>query len=134
MKISTERPPNYELLLQVFPEIPELRPIFCFGEVIHNPFNVDVTEDLIVHESVHAIQQGGDSYSWWERYLIDPGFRLEQEVEAYREQYRFVSKHLRDREKVNAFLNRYAMALSSALYGNLCTHSEARVLIRGIIK
>jgi len=133
MKISNEYPPNYEAIKVVFPECEKFKAIFCYGEVIYNPFKANVTPDLVEHESTHSKQQGKTPELWWEEYLYNPTFRLEQETEAYRAQYKFVKKNVKDREAVSWFLNEVSRSLSSILYGNLVSFAEARKLIRNVV-
>lgn len=91
-----------------------------------------MTEDLIVHEETHRDQQM--SYltpgEWWEKYLEDPEFRLSQEVEAYRNQYREFIKKCHDRNKIFLFVHRIAGDLSSSLYGNMIDYQKAIKLIK----
>ena len=131
MKFSNEKPPNYEEMLAHFPLIEKFKPVFAYGDTVYNPFHVVLTPDLIYHEAVHLKQQGMDPEAWYREYLTNATFRFTQELEAYQEQYRFFSRHVKDRELVSHLLSALAEALSSALYGKLTTFSEARKLIRG---
>lgn len=133
MKIVEEYPPNYNEIFQVFPNLEEHRPIFAYGDTIYNPFKVKVTPDLEVHESTHTKQQGNSPEIWWTKYLFDKHFRLEQEIEAYGEQLRFIQG------KVGGKLydwvkQKMAEALSGELYGNLLTYGEAESKIRNYAK
>jgi hypothetical protein len=135
-QILNRRPPNYDALIAAFPAIPTLKPIFCYGDTIFNPFDRHVTEDLIVHENIHSYQQAAPSLlgpdNWYQRYISDPAFRLEQEVEAYRAQYAFFTQTIRDRNLLFRNLQILATSLSSPLYGSLLPVSEARELIKNI--
>ena len=74
---------------------------------------------LLAHEAVHAEQQ--ERAGWWRwvwRYLMNPGWRLHYEVEAYR-----VSVSLNP-----AGLHRYANALAT-LYRLDLTYAQARALL-----
>ena len=79
MKIIRDYPPNIEAIRAEF----ELNPrvVFTYGETIYNPGGGKITDDLMVHEETHAKQQGDDPGAWWDRYLVDVDFRLNQEVE-----------------------------------------------------
>lgn len=131
VQISKSFPPNYQDMLRAFPECEKRKAIFAYDNVIYNPFDVYLTVDVIIHETIHFAQQKRE-YSvddWYMKYLNDEAFRLEQEVEAYRAQYAFVAKRLKDRNELSWYLGTLAESLSSGLYGALVTRSEARALI-----
>ena len=131
MRLSPNKPPNYDQFKQFFPGFEKHEPVFVYGDVIYNPFNRDLTPDVVFHEEVHSRQQGKNPEFWYSRYFREPHFRLEQEVEAYRAQYAFVNKRVKDRELKAFFLHQLSTALASPLYGNLVTREEAWKLIRG---
>ena len=96
MKIIIEKPPIYEAIL-AHRMTPSEKTIFTYGDTIYNPNNVPISDDLMVHEEVHSKQQNhSDDYAeiWWGRYLVDPCFRIAQEVEAYANQYDFICKKI----------------------------------------
>lgn len=132
MILSKDFPPNFDRIDAVF-KIKENRykPVFCYGNTIHNPFNVKITEDLIVHEGVHSVQQGQDPEKWWDRYLIDKDFRLSQEVEAFRTQYKFIRANVPDRNYVAIILFIMSLNLGGKMYGNIIPVSKAATLIKG---
>lgn len=85
--------------------------------------------DLFVHESVHFVRQGGGenelaAKDWCLRYCDDPEFRYEEELLAYREQYRFI-KSKANRPVAFEHAKRLARDLSGPMYGNLCSFSKA---------
>jgi hypothetical protein len=135
MEIVNEKPPVWEECLKFFPTIENHPVVFAWGDKLYNPNNANVTEDLIAHERVHSHQQNdisGGVEAWWKKYLLEPQFRLEQEIEAYQVQYYFQSNRLKDRNKLYRELHRYASVLSSPLYGNVITLSEAERLIKNV--
>src|SRR3989304_1332950 len=80
-------PPNYEAIIKHLN--PNKNTIYTYGETVYIPSGADLTVDLIAHEQTHIDQQSSkDPQKWWEIYLKDPKFRLEQELEAYRNQYK----------------------------------------------
>ena len=83
----------------------------------------------MIHEQVHEKQQGDDPKAWWDRYLTDRKFRLEQELQAYTHQYYFLKKETSSKMS-KRFLEHFAQILSSQMYGNLLTQKEAETLIR----
>lgn len=138
MKVVTGTPPNYKEILKVFPQLEkDKRVVFCYGDTIYAPGGArGITPDLEAHEAVHMRQQvygwlGTGPKRWWKKYLKDPKFRLEQELEAYRAQYQFYKEVVSDdRNKVNALLLKIAGHLSGPIYGNLISTSEAVKLIK----
>lgn len=133
MKIEKLFPPNFEKLKLAFPEYEKYKPIFCYGDTIYNPFNIEITPDLDIHEQVHSQQQGNDVEGWWNRYIQDEKFRLEQEVAAYGHQYKFLKERIPKRFYIYG-LETMAMALSGEMYGNLVTYGQAESRIRNYAK
>ena|SRR3990167_2183881 len=96
MKIIKGFPPNIDsikLALGIYPDT-----LYCFGDTIYYPEGKEVPDDVQVHEKVHIEQQ--NKYSspevWWTKYLLDKEFRLEQELEAYALQYKWVREQYED--------------------------------------
>ena len=104
--------------------------IYAYGDTIYNPSGENIPEDVIAHEEIHELQQGNDPADWWSKYLADPDFRLDQELEAYRHQYKFIQRWNKDRERHHFYLEHMARTLSGAIYGNLLTMQDAMDKIR----
>lgn len=102
--------------------------IFTYGPMIYCKYELSLAK--MVHENVHVYQQGEDPKAWWEKYFEDVSFRLNQEVEAYRAEAKFVKSNIKDRNKAARLINQMAVDLSSSMYGNICTMNEARNLIK----
>lgn len=105
--------------------------VVAYGDTIH--CSQEPSDDVIQHELIHLEQQGytkDGAKKWYERYIAEPEFRLDQELQAYRAQYKFAKDFVKDRNKLNTYLNRLARDLSGEMYGNLVTGVEARRLIR----
>lgn len=88
-------------------------------------------EDLLVHEREHLAAQKYSfffAHLWWMAYLLLPNFRFNEELDAYRAQWKWVDKNVRgsDRSKLLAEM---AMNLAGPYYGRLTTFEEARQLI-----
>lgn len=134
MRITYEKPPIYDEANAFFKlEELNLGTIFTYGSTIFNPFRGELTQDLIVHESVHMEQQGHDdtvAKLWWQRYFLDPEFRLSQEVEAYGAQYKYLCTIFKDRNRQARHLQSLAQMLAGPMYGGIITVNEARKLIR----
>ena len=127
MQVVNNWPPNIakiKTFAEIFPGV-----VFTYGNIIYNPFNVEIQSDLMVHEQVHMNQQGEFPEEWWNRYCRDIDFRLRQEVEAYGEQYLFIKKHV-GTKRMKSVLFKMADALSSALYGKIIDFQKAEQLIR----
>lgn len=148
MEVKKAQPPIIDLIATVLP-VSE-NSTYSFGDTIYNPSGKELSPDLIHHEEVHAKQQGNKPIEWWSRYLSDPAFRLQQELEAYGEQYLFAKENI-DRAadeaakedkvlKINtAKLKRWALesmalALSGKEYGNIVSYGEAESKIRNYSK
>ena len=136
MKIVNEKPPMLEKILGVGmnPNLDNV--IFTYGDTIYNPSGRDIPEYLIEHESVHTKQQGNDPDGWWERYLRDTYFRLDQETAGYAAQFRFMCNHpdkrlsVTDREKRHRILMDLGQSLSGPTYGQMIGLSYAMQQIK----
>ena len=129
IKIVKEQPP---FLLQIVAAgmTPEPTTIYPYGSIIYNPSGLAIPPDILVHELKHIAQQGENPKDWWQRYLRDKDFRLSQELEANREQYKFICKIFKDRNARARALLKIANNLSGAVYGNLISSREAMELIK----
>ena len=128
MKIVEEFPPNIEKIRATF----ELTggEIFAWDDIIYNPSGGHLSTALIAHENVHKKQQNGDPESWWERYLVDAEWRLQQELEAHRVEYRWFCRENRDRNKQSKYLIEISKRLASPMYGSLLSQREAAKKIK----
>lgn len=125
-----EYPPNYEDIVQAFPEVkdnPDV--VFSYGEYIYNPAGNPLPTHLEVHENVHQRQQEGRVKEWWNIYLTSPQFRLEQELEAYSVEYRYIQS-TENNKTAKAFLDYASSMLSSPIYGNIINFYQAHTAIR----
>lgn len=104
--------------------------VFTYGDTIYAASNVirEMPFHLVAHELTHVFQQlkmGKDK--WWDKYLKSNKFRLEQETEAYRQQYK-VAKNKSDITGAYV-LEKVAKDLSGDLYGNIISFEKAKKLI-----
>lgn len=83
MNVVDGFPPNYADILKAFPLVAQGGAIFAWDTTIYNPSRVVVDDPLFVHEITHRDQQAGDPAGWWQRYIADPQFRLDQETPAH---------------------------------------------------
>ncbi len=134
MKLSRELPPNYEEICKTLS--PTSETVFTYGDTLHIPQNIDLNrleDHLLVHEEVHSKQQI-DPVEWWNKYLADPEFRLEQELQSYGAQYAFIKQKNILAKWKKGFLERIAADLASPMYGNLLSQPEAMSQIRRAAK
>ena len=124
---KTDPPPNFALLQKELGV--EWKDIaIVYGDTIYSPKPVE--DDILAHEMVHVRQQTAmGAEAWWKRYLEDPGFRLDQELEAYHAQYQFWKDHIKNREMLSRVLARMAHDLCS-MYRLKLTPDVARSMIR----
>jgi hypothetical protein len=123
MKINEAFPPIYDEILK-YGMKPNEYTVFTYGDTIYNPHKIKIPEDLLAHEITHMGQQQNPK-EWWNKYLTDKKFRLSQELEAYKEQIKFASKHIKDRNALNKYKLDIADFLSSPIYGNIVSKSDA---------
>ena len=120
MKIIKDYPPNFKQIKEKFN--PPFRAIFIYGDTIYSPSDTKISKDLIVHETVHSLQQGLEPDKWWDRYIKDSDFRLGEELKAYRNQLQYYKKN---NKAWMPFLKRISKDLSSPMYGNIISYKEA---------
>lgn len=133
MKVSTEKPPIWEEASKAFNLDPGRATFFTYGDTIYNPANYPLSADLIRHEETHGEQQEHHpdvAAIWWKRYLQDPEFRLDQETEAYAEQYKFYCQQEKRRDMRARYLFEIAGHLSSPMYGSIISRAQAMRRIR----
>jgi hypothetical protein len=128
--IKYSRPFFWRILKIFFPDYdPDGTVAVAFGRITYA--NIEIPEDYQVHESIH-LRQHCYSYFvavfWWILYLFSKRFRYSQELEAFREQYKWiiVNQPFWRRKK----LDEYAHQLSSSLYGSMVSFEEARERIK----
>lgn len=117
MNIKIEYPPNIKDLEKAFTLTNRI--VFTYGDTIYNPNNGYLEEAIIKHEEVHSKQQGDNPQEWWDKYLKDVDFRLEQELEAYKVQYKTIQLTLKDKGRLFQYAMGLARDLSSGMYGNI---------------
>lgn len=133
MQVVTGYPPNFQAIAKAFPMALNPKVIFTYGDVVYTGDGAPtISPALKAHESVHSQRQrehasGVDG--WWERYLADEPFRLEEELLAHRAEYRAFRGWTKDRNKVAQMLHQVATRLSSGLYGKMLSYQQARRFI-----
>lgn len=134
MEIVHGYPPNYGDIATAFNIKDNENVVITYGNQLFVPGGkkIIIDKQLLKHEETHARQQLAMGIEeWWERFIADPGFRLSQELEAYREQYRAMAS-LRP-QKRTGYLTHIAKDLSGEIYGNMITFEEAiKIITEGI--
>lgn len=133
LAIVKDFPPNIDKIRKAF-DLTGKKPVFSYGNTLYNPYDLPISDDLMVHELTHRIQQGNDVVGWWNKYINDSDFRVIEELEAYSRQYISYCSHQKDRNSRAIYLHRIASDLSSALYGNVIEYGEAIKTIRNSTK
>lgn len=131
MKISFDYPPIYEEIKKKFKL--SGREVFTFGDTIYNPAKLQISDHLMIHEETHGEQQKHDdtvAKIWWQRYLQDKEFLLNQEVEAYSNQYKFICNKVKDRNARFRNLHIICQDLAGPMYGNAISYTDAMRRIR----
>lgn len=132
MKISHEKPPIYERLVRVFGIDWNDGIVITYGDTLHTKEGNNIPNDLVVHEKTHTRQQEKIGImTWWEEYIANPEFRIKQEAEAYRNQWKFLISTEKNRERLFHKKLRLVDDLSGPIYGNVVSGSEALKLICG---
>lgn len=129
--VKRERPPNFEAIEKVFPNAGKFDVLFTYGHVIYNPSNVQLRTPLVAHECTHMLQQDaiGGPEQWWEFYFSQPEFRLLQELDAYRIEYRQHVALGHPRHERKQYCHSCAERLSGPLYNNMLRRRDAQKLL-----
>lgn len=130
MKITQGYPPNYDDICKVFNIRGRAGIVFTYGDTIYIPGGMQLPSHLLAHEKVHIEQQTKmGAEKWWKKYLVDSEFRLDQEVEAYRAQYKAMFALQRSMRRI--IFRKLCNDLAGPMYGYVVSNEEAARLIRG---
>jgi len=128
MKTSKEKPPIYERCHKQFGVNWKEGVIFTYGDTIHCKYKIP--KQKIAHEKVHIRQQLAYGVEeWWNRYFTDEDFRLEQEIEAYKEEIKWIRKNIKGLFDMRKRIGKIVKDLSSSMYGNITTKEEVIKLL-----
>jgi len=123
--------PNLQILKDNF-GVDEKTVIVSFGDTIFCS-EKGMSRDLLIHEMVHCERQKYNKNSaerWWELWFFDEKFRLQEELIAYAQQFKYCKKVYKDRNVLARILFALAEELASKDYGNICLVSDAQKQIR----
>lgn len=126
--IRNDTPPNWAEIHAALPDVSLDHQIFAWVPYIYwkHQDTRPLQQDLIAHELKHHDQQDEmGPVRWWQRYLNDPQFRLDQEIEAIRAQLACARGMTRDRTKIFNLARTQAQNLASPVYGGVITFQEA---------
>lgn len=131
MKIVYDYPPNYKQIDKAYGIKDNPNIVFTYGNTLYIPIGKQPDLPLLRHEEVHAKQQTSMGIElWWSRHIAEPEFRLAQELEAYRAQYKamfnLTARHRR------SYLDSISADLAGPMYGNILSFDDAKKLITGI--
>ena len=130
MILSKEKPQIYETLHKIFGVEWDNGVIITYGDTVYCKF--DLGWDKRVHEAVHVRQQKEmGAEAWWNRYLEDTEFRLSQELEAYKEEVKFLRQNIKDRNQLFRAIRQVSLDLSGSMYGNIISYGEAFKILNG---
>ena len=125
-------PPNIDAIRAVLPVTS--RNIFAYDRKIYNPGGGRLPPELVAHERVHFRQHSeykGGFEAWWERFLTDKKFRLDQEIPAHQVEWRsWLSQRQRTRQERRAVLKIMAKRLSAPMYGKIISMNQAKRVIQ----
>ena len=116
VQLRHEWPPNIRAIRETFGSKVDSSTIFTYAPNVYRLDEGVLPPQIIAHELVHIEQQGDDPAGWWERYLEDPGFRLEQELEAHIVEFTAYKQGIQNRN-ARAQYRWYLAARLSGLYG-----------------
>jgi len=136
MNIIHERPPNFDALVAAGFPIVNKPILFAWGDIIYNPGKVIVPLPLQLHEAMHGERQLAHSEGiegWWQQYVYDDAFRLEEEVLAHQVEYRSWYGGCGNRHQRRNALKAVAKKLSAPLYGRMISPHKARLILREAI-
>lgn len=129
MRVVFERPPMFDEINERF-RIAGKPVIFSWGDVIYNPLRIDVPPHLIVHEEMHGWRQTELGVEqWWQNYIDDGAFRLEEEILAHQAEYRELLRRRPNRQGRRWALKMTSKRLAAPLYGKMITLSKAREVL-----
>lgn len=124
VSIMLAEPSVFKRAHEVF-DLTDKQPIFAYRGKIWNPYGGGMDDSIMAHEMVHLEQQGEDSEGWWELYFMDPAFRLEQEIPAYRKQVQELRRMGFNHSVIAFHKARMCKDLSGPMYGSVIGYAAA---------
>ncbi len=134
MKVVNDYPPIWKKVVAAGMNPNSETVVFTHGDTIYCPSGKPVPDHLVEHERTHSEQQGKDPDGWWEQYLSDRDFRVNQEAEAYARQYDFICMRVKDRNQRHRVLLDLGGMLAGPTYGGAVDRTTAMDMIKSIAK
>ena len=128
MDFAKDYPPNIDAIAAVLPGARRPGVVFSFGNTVYVPDGQPLHPAILAHELAHCARQP-DPYAWWERYLADHKFRLDEELVGHRAEYQWYVQQGVKQKRLVTHLREVAAKLSSPLYNVRISEQEARWLI-----
>ena len=150
MKVINTLPPNIDQIDDRFKvkHIPSI--LYTYGDSVYTLSDKPIPIWIMKHEEVHSARQfeygrmlmeemgmepekdeenSVGPVEWWKRYIDDSEFRLLEELVAHQVEWR-VFGQLHNRNERRLYLNAIAARLSSKMYGDMITLTQAKKLIK----
>jgi len=110
-------PPMYDEVIDRFPAVIGAAVVFSYGDKVYNPQAIRVPYEILAHEAVHADRQ--EIYGvekWWDSYLTDDVFRLEEEFDAHLLEHEMLQEWCRNRAERRQYEAIMSKKLASPIY------------------
>lgn len=128
MKVTQGYPPNIAKIKEALRPGPNT--VFTYGDTLYVPGGGIVMSNLFAHEEVHSKNQSVLGVeAWWDKYLVDAKFRLDEELEAYRAQYQYAKENM-NRHDRRMLLSLISKDLASPMYGSVISEEQAKIMIQ----
>jgi len=102
--------------------------IITYGDTVYCKWKIK--EPKITHEKVHIKQQKEMGVEkWWDKYIKDKEFRLDQELEAYKAEVEWIKDNVKGFVLKDKMIAKVIMDLSSDMYGGIIKFNEAKELL-----
>ena len=130
-EVIQDWPPHIDQVRFWLPAVTENN-IFAYDRKIYSPSGTRLPPWLIEHEKVHFYQQEafGSNEDWWDKFLMEPSFRLTMEIPAHKMEWRvWLATRQRSRNERRVTLKAICKRLSSPMYGGIITAAKAKKAI-----
>lgn len=135
MRVVNWFPPNVDAIDARFNfRARGFKPLFAWGDVIYNPYAINIPVQIFAHEKMHSLRQEVDGVErWWYRYINDDEFRLMEEVLGHRAEYEsLLAQAGSSRLNRRRFMTDTVQRLRSPLYQYKVTAEMAKRLLKGV--
>ncbi len=129
MKISTEKPPNWpDIEAKFHINFQQSGVLISYGDTVHVASG-GISPDIRIHEQTHLDQQAKMGVEeWWRKYIADKHFRVEQEIEAYRNQVAYIKRYVSNRKKRELYITGIWKNMSE-MYGDMISYQKAQEIL-----